>query len=207
MDGALFFAILLIIIGVVMIIVGIVIHERDISNGNSSIPWWIWFLWFGGLVIAIIGGIWVAWIYHKKGKQKSVPPGTVYQAKPVAAPATVTVAAPAAVVPAAVTPINNPVVPAAPAPTVQTFVQPVPQPQYIPVQQPQYITVQQPQPQYTLQPQPQQISLTPLQSTLVQTQAPPVQQPTSVTANVVQVPQPISYPQSVQISQPQVLVR
>lgn len=188
MDGALFFAILLIIIGVVMIIVGIVIHERDISNGNSSIPWWIWLLWFGGLVIAIIGGIWVAWIYHKKGKQKSLPPGNVFHAKPVTTAAPV---APAAVVPAAVTPIN-PVVPAAPAPTVQTFIQPVPQPQY----------VQQTIPQTQYIPQPQQIALTPLQSTLVQAQAPPVvPQQTSVAANVVQVPHPVPN------TQPQIIVR
>lgn len=155
-----------------MVIIGIVIHERNVSNGKSSIEWWVWFLWFGGLIIAVIGGIWVAWIYHKKGKQKSIPPGNVFQAKPVTA------------APAAVVPINNPVIPVAPAPTVQTNVQTVPQTQYV---------------QQTV---PQQIALTPLPSTLVQAQAPPVvQQPTSVTANVVQVPHPTSN------TQPQIIVR
>ena len=47
-------AILLIIIGLVMAVVGIILL---IANQNSPKPWYIWFLLISGAVLGIIGGI------------------------------------------------------------------------------------------------------------------------------------------------------
>jgi len=47
-------AILIIIIGLVMAVVGIILL---IANQNSPKPWYIWFLLISGAVLGIIGGI------------------------------------------------------------------------------------------------------------------------------------------------------
>jgi hypothetical protein len=59
-------AILLIIIGLVMAVVGIILL---IANQNSPKPWYIWFLLISGAVLGIIGGIILAiWFSNYEDK-------------------------------------------------------------------------------------------------------------------------------------------
>lgn len=49
--------IVMIILGIILAIIGIVLL---INYQNQSIPWWVWLMLVGGVIIAIIGGIMLA---------------------------------------------------------------------------------------------------------------------------------------------------
>src|SRR5579872_6409226 len=97
-----------IVIGIIMAIIGIVFL---VINQNQTVPWWIWFLLVGGVVLGIAGGIMLAVAFAS-------PPECI---KPHVSPVTCEyVHAPV------VTPVVAPVV--APAPVVQRVVAPAPVP-------------------------------------------------------------------------------
>ena len=50
-------AVILIVIGIIMAIIGIVLL---LANQNKEKPWYIWFLLVGGIVLGIAGGIMLA---------------------------------------------------------------------------------------------------------------------------------------------------
>lgn len=55
--GAILFA-----IGLIMIIIGIVLYEQNVSkNPPVSQPWYVWLLLIGGVILALIGGALFAW--------------------------------------------------------------------------------------------------------------------------------------------------
>jgi hypothetical protein len=72
-------AILLIIIGIIMLIIGIILFERDVSNKVSS-QWYVWLLLIGGLILAIIGGIWLVYDLRKHNTIKVGIPGSTSDA-------------------------------------------------------------------------------------------------------------------------------
>lgn len=80
-------AICFIIIGIILLIVGIIFFEINRSN-NKSQPWWVWLLMIGGAVLAIIGGIFLAFSLRDTGTVKVVPvqPTTLVQPAPIIAP-------------------------------------------------------------------------------------------------------------------------
>lgn len=75
--------IILLIIGIIMIIVGISIHENNISTGTTTQPWYVWFLIIGGIVVAIVGGLVMA--FSATGK-KAPPSGSPPCGPPPCAP-------------------------------------------------------------------------------------------------------------------------
>lgn len=156
-------AIVLIIIALVMLIVGIILFERDVSNKVSS-QWYVWFLLIGGLILGIIGGIWLAYDLRRHNMVKVGVPGSTVDAGTVE-----------------LTPVQPQVYAATVQPQITTV-----QPQvYAATVQPQVTTVQ-PQTYYTAStyagtiPPPQQANYAgymPMQQTYV---APPQQTSTYV---------------------------
>lgn len=58
LSGLAIAGIVLIIIGIIMAIIGIVILV--VNNNSTSIPWFVWLLIVGGILLGIIGGIMLA---------------------------------------------------------------------------------------------------------------------------------------------------
>lgn len=66
--------IILLIIGIIMIMAGISIHENNIANGTTIQPWYVWALIIGGIVVAIVGGLVMAFSASGKKKPACLPP-------------------------------------------------------------------------------------------------------------------------------------
>lgn len=45
-----------VLVGIVLLIIGIVLYEVNLRN-KSSQQWWVWALMIGGLVVAVLAGI------------------------------------------------------------------------------------------------------------------------------------------------------
>lgn len=70
--------IVLLVIGLIMLIIGIVVHQNNVQNNQGVQPWWVWFLIIGGIIIAIIGGVMMAF----SATRKSAPPPIRYVPAP-----------------------------------------------------------------------------------------------------------------------------
>jgi hypothetical protein len=56
LKGTTIISIVGIIAGIVILIIGIVLYEINVKNGVAQ-PWWVWALMIGGLALAIIAGV------------------------------------------------------------------------------------------------------------------------------------------------------
>ena len=65
--GMSWLAFIIILIGVIMIVIGIILLEMANSKGQPQKAY-LWFLIYGGLVIGIIGGVWLAFTLRPKQK-------------------------------------------------------------------------------------------------------------------------------------------
>lgn len=70
--------IVLLVIGLILLIIGIVIHQNNVQNNQGVQPWWVWFLIIGGIIVAIIGGVMMAF----SATRKSAPPPIRYVPAP-----------------------------------------------------------------------------------------------------------------------------
>ena len=53
-----------IVIGIILLIIGIILFELNVQHSRSQ-AWYIWLLLIGGLIITLIGGIWLALSFHR----------------------------------------------------------------------------------------------------------------------------------------------
>ena len=63
----------LLVVAIVLLIVGVVyffIYSSNNPGQSSPQPWWVWFLLALGIVLLIIGIIWLAWAARKSHKRK-----------------------------------------------------------------------------------------------------------------------------------------
>lgn len=75
-----------ILIGIILFIIGIILFELNVQNSRSQ-PWYVWLLLIAGLIITIIGAIWLALSFHKpKGSVEKMGTSmytTPYEQSPV----------------------------------------------------------------------------------------------------------------------------
>lgn len=74
-------AIIFILIGIVMLIVGIVYFEINRSKFVTQ-PWWVWFLIIGGAVLAVVAGIFLAFTLRGGPDDKKITTTTVQYQQP-----------------------------------------------------------------------------------------------------------------------------
>jgi hypothetical protein len=58
-------AMIILFLGVIAFIVGIILYELNVQN-RAAQEWYVWALLIGGLIIAIVGGMWLAYAARKR---------------------------------------------------------------------------------------------------------------------------------------------